>query len=170
MGYTYKYPHPAVTADCVVLGLDANEGLHVLLVERGREPQKGCWAFPGGFMEMDETIEQCAARELYEETGLRGIALEQLRVYSHVQRDPRERVLSVAFVGVTRCEEHRPVPADDAARAQWHPLRNLPPLAFDHADMLADARTWLRHRAVLMRYGLWEGAELELLGRMATQL
>lgn len=154
MSYTYRYPHPAVAADCVVFGIDADGLARLLLIERRNEPHRGRWAFPGGFMDIDESAEQAALRELHEETGLTGIALEQLRVYSAVGRDPRERVLSVAFVGLTRCEAHRPIAADDAARAQWQPLRALPPLAFDHADMLADAIAWLRQRAALMRLDL----------------
>lgn len=154
IGYTYRYPHPAVAADCVVFGIDAEGLARLLLIERRNEPHKGRWAFPGGFMNIDETAEQAAHRELHEETGLTGIALEQLRVYSAVERDPRERVLSVAFVGLTLCEAHQPVAADDAARAQWQPLHSLPPLAFDHADMLADAIAWLRQRAALVRLGL----------------
>ena len=99
-GYTYKYPHPAVTTDCVVFGFDGKE-LKVLLIERGGEPYKGCWAFPGGFLEMDETVEEGASRELQEETGLiissgNGL-LKQLGCYSKVDRDPRDRVITIAF-------------------------------------------------------------------------
>ena len=97
--YTYEYPRPAVTTDCVVFGYDAKEGLSVLLIERGADPYKGRWAFPGGFLNMDEKADDGAARELKEETGLdvdKG-ALEQLGCFSDVDRDPRGRVISIAF-------------------------------------------------------------------------
>lgn len=135
--YHYRYPHPAVTADCVVLGHNA-DGWHVLLIRRGREPYKDCWAFPGGFVEANETVETGAARELQEETGLTGIQLEQLHSFSDPQRDPRERIISVAF---TATVEGLPLVkgGDDAAAARWVPLREAHPLAFDHDEILAMA-------------------------------
>lgn len=98
MDYTYKYPRPAVTADCVVITRE--EELKVLLIQRGNEPFKGCWAFPGGFMDMDETTEQCAIRELKEETGLDVTGVQQLGCYSKVDRDPRGRTLTVAYLAI----------------------------------------------------------------------
>ena len=94
--YQYRYPHHAVTTDCVIFGFDGID-LNVLLVERGLEPFKGCWAFPGGFLRPDETAEQCAMRELKEETGLSTAYMKQFHIFSAVDRDPRERVLTVAF-------------------------------------------------------------------------
>lgn len=132
-GYTYKYPHPAVTADCVVFGFDGTE-LKVLLIERESEPYKGLWALPGGFMNIDETAEQCARRELKEETELNIEQLEQLHTFTDVNRDPRERVISIAFWAVTRIADVRG--SDDAVRAQWFALDELPPLAFDHERIL----------------------------------
>lgn len=134
--YTYRYPHPAVTADCVLFCRDGQQ-LKVLLIERGNDPYKGCWAFPGGFMNMDETAEQCSLRELHEETGLVIEQVRQLGAYSAVDRDPRERVITVAFYAVI---DQLPVQGgDDAAQAQWWPLDALPPLAFDHSQILHDA-------------------------------
>lgn len=95
--YCYKYPHPAVTTDCVIFGFDGKR-LHILLIERGLEPYKGSWALPGGFLKMDETVEEGAARELYEETHVKDVYLEQFKVFSTVDRDPRERVITVAFM------------------------------------------------------------------------
>lgn len=135
MSYTYKYPRPAVTADCVVIAQATRE---VLLIQRGIEPFKGCWAFPGGFMNMDETTEQCAVRELEEETGLRVSSLRQIGTYSKVDRDPRGRTITVAYLALIDA----PVSVkgqDDAAQAQWFPLSALPPLAFDHAEIVQDA-------------------------------
>ena len=135
MSYTYKYPRPAVTADCVVITREAAP--RVLLIQRGNEPFKGCWAFPGGFMNIDETTEQCAVRELEEETGLRLSSVRQVGTYSRVDRDPRGRTITVAYLALVDV----PVPVqghDDAARAQWFPLSALPPLAFDHAEIMQD--------------------------------
>ena len=136
MTYTYQYPRPAVTADCIVITREAEP--KVLLVQRGREPFKGYWAFPGGFMEMDETTAQCAIRELQEETGLTVTDIHQIGAYSKVDRDPRGRTVTVAYLALV----DTPVAVsghDDAAKAEWFPLSELPPLAFDHADILRDA-------------------------------
>ena len=134
--YTYRYPHPAVTTDCVVFGFDGQQ-YQVLLIERGGEPYKGCWAFPGGFMNIDETAEAGAARELKEETGLELDGLKQFGCFTAVDRDPRERVITIAFYEVTQKVEVKG--GDDAARAQWFPLDQIPPLAFDHDLILAKA-------------------------------
>lgn len=141
--YVYKHPHPAITADCVLFAFDGQQ-LKVLLIERGGEPYKGCWAFPGGFMNIDETAEECARRELEEETGLRGVAVEQFHTFSAVQRDPRERVVSVAHYALVRQSEVRG--GDDAAWAQWFELEHIPRLAFDHDRILAKALDCLRLR------------------------
>ena len=98
MVYTYKYPRPAVTADCVVITKEAEP--KVLLIQRGTQPFNGCWAFPGGFMNMDETTEQCAVRELKEETGLRLSKIQQIGAYSKVDRDPRGRAITVAYLAI----------------------------------------------------------------------
>ena len=136
MAYTYKYPRPAVTADCVVITKEAEP--NVLLIERGADPYKGCWAFPGGFLNMDETTEQCAVRELEEETGLKIQELQQIGAYSKVDRDPRGRTITVAYLAVidSPCEV---IGQDDAAKAQWFPLDALPDLAFDHDEIMKDA-------------------------------
>lgn len=136
MPYTYKYPRPAVTADCVVMTREPDT--KVLLIERGGEPYKGCWAFPGGFMDMDETAAQCAVRELQEETGLTVQNVSQIGAYSGVDRDPRGRTVTVAYLAVVD-REMAVTGQDDAARAQWWPVSALPPLAFDHNEIMADA-------------------------------
>lgn len=137
--YHYKYPHPAITTDSVVLGFDGKT-LHVLLVERGLEPYKGCWALPGGFLKMDETAEECAARELREETGVEDVYLEQFHTFSGVHRDPRERVVTIAFFALVRKSDYRLIAGDDAARASWFELDELPPLAFDHELIIRTGR------------------------------
>ena len=141
--YTYKYPHPSVTADNVIFGFDGNN-LHILLVERGLEPFKGCWALPGGFLQMDETIEECAKRELAEETNVKEVYLQQFQVFSDVMRDPRERVLTVAFFALVRKSDYELIAGDDASDASWFLVDELPPLAFDHDEIIAQARMKLQ--------------------------
>lgn len=143
MAYTYKYPRPAVTADCVVITKVGDQGSgkeepKVLLIQREFEPYKGCWAFPGGFMNMDETAEQCAIRELEEETGLKVSEVRQIGAYSKVDRDPRGRTVTVVYLALVD-EPVEVTGLDDAAKAQWWPLSDLPALAFDHADIIKDA-------------------------------
>ena len=146
MAYTYKYPRPAVTADCIVITREAEP--KVLLIQRGDQPFKGGWAFPGGFMNMDETTEQCAIRELEEETGLRLSKIQQIGAYSKVlalqatkgraDRDPRGRTVTVAYLAIVD-EPIAVTGQDDAAKAEWWPLSDLPHLAFDHYDIMQDA-------------------------------
>jgi 8-oxo-dGTP diphosphatase len=136
--YQYKYPHPAVTADCLVFAHGA-EGPQLLLIQRKNPPYQGCWAFPGGFMNIDETAEDAARRELREETGLEVTDVTQVGAFTQVDRDPRERVITIAYY--TWIDRPREVSGgDDAKRAQWFPISQLPPLAFDHAQILAEAR------------------------------
>ena len=142
MEYTYKYPRPAVTADCVVMTKEANP--HVLLIERGFDPFKGRWAFPGGFMNMDETAEQCAIRELEEETGLKISSIHQIGAYSKVDRDPRGRTITVAYLATIEAPA-KVRGQDDAAKAEWFPIDALPPLAFDHDDIMKDALSLFTH-------------------------
>lgn len=136
MSYTYKYPRPAVTTDCVVFTKE--EEPKVLLIQRGNEPYKGCWAFPGGFMNMEETAEECAVRELKEETGLTVNRIRQIGAYSKVNRDPRGRTISIAYLAIVDAPT-AVSGMDDAAKAAWFPLSSLPDLAFDHQDIMADA-------------------------------
>lgn len=143
--YSYKYPHPAVTTDCVILGFDGKD-LHILLIERGIEPYKGSWALPGGFLNMDETVEECAKRELMEETGVKDVYLEQFHVFSDVKRDPRERVLTVAFFALVRKSDYQLIAGDDAAGAEWFAIDELPPLAFDHQEIIKLARECIREK------------------------
>ena len=139
--YHYKYPHPSVTTDCVIFGFDGTR-LNVLLIERGNDPYKGCWAFPGGFLNMDESALEGAKRELYEETGLRDAYIHQFHAFSAPDRDPRERVISIAYFALVRLTDVKA--GDDAAKAQWFPLDEIPPLAFDHDKMLREALKALR--------------------------
>lgn len=141
--YCYKYPHPSVTADCVIFGFDG-VSIKVLLIQRGIEPFKGKWAFPGGFMQIDETVEECARRELEEETGLKNASVEQFYTFSDVNRDPRERVITVAHYALVRLSEVKG--GDDATSAQWFAENEIPSLAFDHDRILRMARNCLKER------------------------
>jgi len=137
MPYTYKYPRPAVTVDILIFKR-IKQDLQLLLIQRNHEPFEGFWALPGGFMDMGETLEQAAERELKEETGLQNISLEQLKAYSALDRDPRHRTVSVAFVGFL--SEGQLIEAgDDARKAQWFSVRSLPETAFDHRQIISDA-------------------------------
>lgn len=138
--YCYKYPRSSVTTDCIVISRE--EDPKVLLIERGDEPFKGYWAFPGGFLNMDETTEQCAIRELEEETGLKIDEVCQMGTYSKVDRDPRGRTISVVYLAVT--DSSVAVKGqDDAAKAQWFSLNDLPPLAFDHDQIMQDVKNFM---------------------------
>ena len=141
--YCYKDPHPAVTTDCVIFGFNG-ERLQVLLIERGIEPYKGRWAFPGGFLKMDEAAEEGALRELKEETGLENAYIQQLHTFSDPNRDPRERVITIAYYALVRIQEVKG--GDDAASARWFPLDEIPPLAFDHDYILRMATQRLREQ------------------------
>jgi 8-oxo-dGTP diphosphatase len=135
--YSYKYPHPSVTTDCVIFGIDSDNKLKVLLIERMNEPFKGCWAFPGGFLNIDEDAPDGARRELLEETGMQVTNIEQLGAFASPDRDPRERVISIAYFTLTRVQEV--FGGDDARLACWFPINKLPPLAFDHQQMFEQA-------------------------------
>lgn len=131
------YPRPALTADVLVF---ADDGKSILLIQRGNEPFKGLWAFPGGFFDMDDNdIEHTAARELQEETGLSNIPLTLVGVGSRKGRDPRGRTVTVAFMGDVERSQVHPMGGDDAVLAQWFSLEALPPLAFDHSELLQKA-------------------------------
>lgn len=141
--YCYKYPHPSVTTDCVIFGFDGSR-LKVLLIERGIEPYKGMWAFPGGFLNMEESAEEGALRELQEETGLTGAYIEQFHTFTDPKRDPRERVITIAYYALVRIQDVKG--GDDAAKAQWFALDEIPQLAFDHDMILSMAQSRLRER------------------------
>ena len=129
--FTYSYPRPAVTVDAILVSPQNS----VLLIERGREPFKGKWALPGGFIDIDEELETACRREVEEETGLQVGELKQFKAFGSVNRDPRHRTISVLFYAFTD-DELVACAGDDATKAQWFPLDQLPELAFDHQLIL----------------------------------
>lgn len=143
MAVRYEFPRAALTVDIVVFALDA-EDLKVMLIERDLEPFAGRWALPGGFVRVDETLEEAARRELEEETGIANIYLEQLYTFGGVARDPRERVVTVAYYALVNLAGHHVQASTDARNAAWFGLGDLPGLAFDHEDILATALERLR--------------------------
>jgi 8-oxo-dGTP diphosphatase len=145
MSHTYEFPRAALTVDCVVFGLDEDE-LEVMLIRRGLEPFAGRWALPGGFVHLDETLDEAARRELEEETGLRKVYLEQLYTFGAVDRDPRERVVTVAYYALVKLSDHKIRAATDATDAAWFSLSDLPDLAFDHAHILEVALERLKSK------------------------
>lgn len=141
--YTYPYPRAMVTVDAIVF-TELDSTFSVLLIKRGNPPFQGMWALPGGFLDMDEQLETAAARELAEETGVTGVALEQFHTFGTVGRDPRGRVITVCYVGFTDHQEHPVNAGDDAADACWMSVRDLPKLACDHNLIVETAIRWLR--------------------------
>ena len=137
MTYNYAYPRPALTVDCVVFGYDAkSRELKVLLIQRKNEPFQNHWALPGGFVDIDETLETAATRELKEETGAENIFLEQLYTFGSPKRDPRGRVISVAYYALISPDSIQTKAADDAKAVAWFDTKKLPALAFDHQEIL----------------------------------
>jgi 8-oxo-dGTP diphosphatase len=152
VNYTYEYPRAALTVDCVVFGFDGGE-LQVLLIRRGQQPFKDRWALPGGFVRVEETVDDAARRELEEETGLKHVFLEQLYTFSAVDRDPRERVVSVAYYALVKPADHTTAASTDAAEARWFPVLAVPPLAFDHSVILDIALARLRGKLAYQPIG-----------------
>lgn len=144
MPYTYEYPRPSITVDCVIFGLDESQQLKVLLIRRKREPYSNKWALPGGFVQMEESLEDAARRELKEETGVENVFMEQLYTFGSLGRDPRGRVISVAYFALVNLSEHTLRADTDAEDAAWYSINELPELAFDHAVILQAALDRLR--------------------------
>ena len=143
MAFSYQFARPALTVDIVVFALD-DEDLQVMLIERDLEPFAGQWALPGGFVRVEETLDGAAARELREETGLHDIFLEQLFTFGAVERDPRERIVTVAYYALVNLSGHNVQASTDARNAAWFPVTELPTLAFDHARIVETALERLR--------------------------
>lgn len=135
MPYTYRYPHPAVTTDIVIFTIQ-DDALNVLLIKRALPPHKNQWALPGGFIEIEESLEEGARRELQEETGVEGVYLEQLHTFGQPDRDPRERVITVAYLAIIPADELEMKAGSDAEDVRWFKIKELPDLAFDHKRII----------------------------------
>jgi 8-oxo-dGTP diphosphatase len=144
MSYTYDHPRPAVTVDCVIFGLEESTELKVLLIQRGHDPFKDHWALPGGFVDLGEDLESAALRELEEETSVRNIFIEQLYTFGAPERDPRGRVISIAYYALVNLAEHPLKASSDAKTVKWFNINDLPKLAFDHNDIMTVAINRLR--------------------------
>ena len=145
MSYEYDYPHPAVTVDVVVFTIE-NDDLKVLLIQRDLEPFEGQWALPGGFIEIDERLSDAAKRELKEETGVSASFLEQLYTFGRPDRDPRERIITVAYYALIPHDQMSLAAGDDARDAQLFSTNDLPALAFDHENILRFAKLRVKER------------------------
>lgn len=138
MSFIYDYPRPSVTTDCLVFSGKGDDTM-ILLIRRGREPFRGMWALPGGFLDMDEELDDCARRELQEETGLTGITLKQLFTVGTIGRDPRGRTITVMYYGFAYHRSEKIQAGDDAISAKWFSVKKLPELAFDHKVVIEKA-------------------------------
>jgi 8-oxo-dGTP diphosphatase len=168
MTYTYEYPRPSLTVDCIIFGLDETGRLKVLLIQRAKNPYKDHWALPGGFVDMDEDLEAAALRELKEETGVENIFIEQLYTFGTPGRDPRGRVVSVAYFALVNLAEHQLGADTDAQDVRWYALDELPVLAFDHAVILETAINRLRGKVRYQPIGFELLAECFTLTQLQT--
>jgi len=152
--YIYDWPRPMVAADAMVFAISKNK-IKLLLVNRGGEPFKGKWSLPGGFVNIDEELEDAVVRELTEETGLTGIHLEQMHTYGKCGRDPRGRVITVTFMGVITKEKHQIKAGNDAAKARWFDIEKLPKdLAFDHNEVIKFGIRKLKRKKIYRDHAL----------------
>lgn len=135
MGYTYNYPHFALTVDAVIFSKSA-EGLDVLLIRRANEPFNDRWAFAGGYVNIDEVLDDAVCRELQEETDISNVSLTRFDIFDAIDRDPRERTVSVVYYGFIDGSNVPIKAGDDAKDAKWFPVNKLPELAFDHSEIL----------------------------------
>ncbi len=147
-----NFERPALTVDSVVFGLD-DKDLKVMLIQRNIEPFKGKWALPGGFIHLDETLEEAALRELKEETGIEKVYLEQLYTFGAINRDPRERVVSVAYYALVNLSDHNIQASTDASDAAWFPIDDLPDLPFDHDHIIESALKRLKGKVTYKPIG-----------------
>ncbi len=153
MNNSFEHPKPSLTVDCVVFGLDESNELRVLLIQRAYKPFAGSWALPGGFVKIDEDLESAARRELEEETAVRDIYIEQLYTFGNFDRDPRGRVVSVAYYALINLKNHPVKASTDAKNAAWFKFDEIPELAFDHKEILVKAIDRIRAKVLYKPIG-----------------
>ncbi|MEY3376542.1 MAG: hypothetical protein RL463_852 [Bacteroidota bacterium] len=136
--FQYRYARPALTADCVIFSFDGAH-LRLLLIKRDNEPFKNQWALPGGFVRIEETTEGCAARVLQEKAGLENVFIEQLYTFGALDRDPRERVISVAYFALINKHLYELSAGINTVQAEWFDINELPKIAFDHLEIVNQA-------------------------------
>jgi 8-oxo-dGTP diphosphatase len=153
MNNSFEHPKPSLTVDCVVFGLDESNELRVLLIQRAYDPFAGSWALPGGFVKIEEDLESAARRELEEETAVRDIYIEQLYTFGNFDRDPRGRVVSVAYYALINLKNHPVKASTDAKNAAWFKLDEIPELAFDHKEILSKATERIRAKVLYKPIG-----------------
>lgn len=159
MGFTYNFPRPAVTTDCLVFR-DGAKNIEILLIRRKNDPFKGYWALPGGFLEIEETPEEGAKRELLEETGLKVPVLKEVGTFGDVHRDPRGRTITIAFYTFITQEAIKPVALSDAGETKWFSIRDLPEMAFDHEEILQEGLLKLKSHIMLAKLDIIDFFEL----------
>jgi 8-oxo-dGTP diphosphatase len=150
--YCYAYPRPAVTTDCVIFGFDGG-GLKLLLTERQKEPFKNMWSLPGGFLSMNETAEECAKRTLLEKTGIKNVFIEQLYTFTDIERDPRERIISVSYFALVDTKQFHIIAGRNTVQAEWFGIAKLPKLAFDHKVIVNTALQRLKGKVTYQPIG-----------------
>ena len=150
MSFTYNYPRPAVTTDTLVFR-DGEQCIEVLLVKRKKEPYKDYWALPGGFLEIEETPEEGAMRELREETGLKVDLLKEVGTFGEIDRDPRGRTITIAFYTFVRRNSDQLRARTDATAVKWASIKNLPEMAFDHREILEEGLLKLKSHIMLAK-------------------
>ncbi len=145
--YVYEYPHPAATVDIAIFTV-RDDSLRILLIRRANPPFQGVWALPGGFVGIDESLKHAAWRELREETGINAAYLEQFYTFGHPKRDPRERIITVAYFALLPSDKLDVEAGSDAQRADWFNVDELPELAFDHPKIISRALSRLDEKVV----------------------
>jgi len=161
MGFTYNFPRPAVTTDTLVFR-EGKECIEVLLIKRKKEPYKGFWALPGGFLEIEETPIECARRELIEETNLNVKVLKEVGTFGDIDRDPRGRTITIVFYTFIHNNQQIPNPKSDAAEVKWFSVKSIPEMAFDHSDIFKEGLLKLKSHIILAKLDIIDFFELSL--------
>ena len=151
--YTYQFPRPAVTTDCLVFR-EGTKCIELLLIKRRKDPYKNFWALPGGFLEMDETPIDGVKRELAEETGLKVVELKEVGTFGELDRDPRGRTITIVYYTYLKDNNISLNAQSDAIELRWFPMSKIPELAFDHREIINEAKLKLKSNVILAKLGM----------------